>query len=93
MALWLYIVRQRIARVNASLAFRSALRGIDPGDPLPNPGHLPTRHHVEAHCESLAYGRRSDSDLPIDLHSVFLALTNCPTGLTASVTVTSGTVA
>ena len=45
-ALWLYIVRQRIARVNASLAFRSALRGIDPGDPLPNPGHLPKRHHV-----------------------------------------------
>jgi len=29
------MVRQRIARVNASLASRSALRGIDPRDPPP----------------------------------------------------------
>jgi len=37
------IVRQRIARVNASLASRSALRGIDPRDPPPKSWQLSTR--------------------------------------------------
>jgi len=37
------MVRQRIARVNASLASRSALRGIDPRDPLPKCRQSSTR--------------------------------------------------
>jgi hypothetical protein len=41
------MVRQRIARLNASLASRSALRGIDPRDPPPKFWQLSTRRtHV-----------------------------------------------
>jgi hypothetical protein len=42
------MVRQRFARVNASLASRSALRGIDPHDPPPKCWQSSTRPQVSA---------------------------------------------